>query len=384
MSRRLQRDRLKVEKIEEVENVQEENDDLADIFDYPVWALYPLLLGLYAIAAAVLFESFLVVEKLELYGSMSWWTVGVPLFLAEGLVLVSQIVALLVARYSSSIYFSMQNLRELAAYSMFKHFFGILPTIPSLAMMVWFHVNITVYLESNDVTAISFKTMFPLYIFLVAQVLSFIIFEGGVPLNISTLICFLSAAVLVQVNTAEGRLRMPWMLAASPLLLGMIILFSQVAYLIVQDRCYSKWGRVRFLKNSQRICIRGTAVGLFISTVGIAMLCMLPDSADEAPSVRSVAYVFQIGLALACIAFCVNATIYVCGKVEETDQPLLQDAKEKERLENGRSSQKRKNPPDLIYLTAIGYAYVDIVTTDRRRDSFVDRACGFGPSALTF
>ena len=31
MSRRLQRDRLKVEEIEEVENVQEENDDLADI-----------------------------------------------------------------------------------------------------------------------------------------------------------------------------------------------------------------------------------------------------------------------------------------------------------------------------------------------------------------
>ena len=46
------------------------------------------------------------------------------------------------------------------------------------------------------------------------------------------------------------------------------------------------------------------------------MLCMLPDSADEAPSVRSVAYVFQIGLALACIAFCVNATIYVVWKSE--------------------------------------------------------------------
>ena len=60
MSRRLQRDRLKVEGIEEIEHVQEENDDLSDIFDYPVWALYPLLLGLYAIAAAVLFESFLV------------------------------------------------------------------------------------------------------------------------------------------------------------------------------------------------------------------------------------------------------------------------------------------------------------------------------------
>ena len=150
-------------------------------------------------------------------------------FLAEGLVLVSQIVALLVARYSSSIYFSMQNLRELAAYSMFKHFFGILPTIPSLAMMVWFHVNITVYLESNDVTAISFKTMFPLYIFLVAQVLSFIIFEGGV-LSKHFDIDLLSLRSSPGAGEyCRGKTENAVDASSQPSSLGMIILFSQVA-----------------------------------------------------------------------------------------------------------------------------------------------------------
>jgi hypothetical protein len=299
-----------------------------------------LLVGLLCFLLSIFAVAFMVMEKLDEKIKLSWQLVFLPLWISNALVVCCHIGALVTAifvtntvrnKYTSEHFPPVfKNMRELAYWTTCDSFFGIFPSLLSLAFLWWLEGSMYTFFEKKQ--KFHFSLLLPLFALFAFSILREILGGKGSTLSAILLICTTITLVLVC-GKAEGTYfpKLSWGLAFSPLVFVLCCFVLQILWVMYNNASWGKNGEgggvCAFTSGVQKLAAFLYLVGSSVTLFGVFRFAnTLPAVGNPAPAVVAgqavkVSTIPLLGLSVIALGMFANACQYTNDLVNNLDDP---------------------------------------------------------------